>query len=117
MAKAKEDKSFSYNIESYIGSLKESTTHDWAKAVLRMSWNDNPVTLDIRSVNMAQKRIGKGISLSNEEVDKLVSILLDEGYGTMEDLENAIKKKRNFFSIANEIDDMLDDGMYNIDIK
>lgn len=116
MAKEKEEKTFTYNIEEYIGSLKESTTHDWVKAVLRMSWNENPTTLDIRSVNMNQKRIGKGISLSNEEVDKLVNILLEEGYGSLEDLENAIKKKRNFFSIRDEIDGMFDDEMYTIQI-
>lgn len=112
------DKNFTYNIEEYIGSLKESTSHDWAKAVLRISWNENPSTLDIRSVNMAQKRIGKGISLSNEEVDRLVSILLEQDYGTIEDLEKALKKKRSFFTITDDIDKVLDeDDMLTIDIK
>lgn len=108
-----DDKSFTYNIEEYIGSLKESTTHDWAKAVLRISWNENPSTIDIRSVNMAQKRIGKGISLSNEEVDKLVSILLENDFGTIDDLEKALKKKRSFFKIDDEYES---DEEYTIEI-
>lgn len=110
------DKTFTYNIEEYIGSIKESTTHDWAKAILRISWNDNPSTIDIRNVNMSQKRIGKGISLSNEEVDKLVSILLDNDYGTIDDLERALKRKRSFFKVEDSYDDT-DDDTYVINIE
>ena len=113
----KEDKNFSFNIDEYIGSLKESTSHDWAKAVLRIAWNEKPSTLDIRNVNMAQQRIGKGISLSNEEADRLVAILLEQDYGTIDDLERALKRKRSFFQITNDIDEVLDnDELYTINI-
>ena len=115
MAKMKEDKEFTYNIDAYLGSLKESDTHDWTKSVLRISWGDNPTTLDIRNVNMSQKRIGKGISLNNEEADKLVDLLLDCDYGTLGALEEAIKRKKEFFSINPHFDK--DDGPYVIDIK
>ena len=110
----KDSGQFPFIIDEYIGSVKESDKHDWAKAVLRIKWDDNPSTLDIRNVNMAQNRIGKGISLSNEETDKLVSILLDNGYGTLQDLENALKKKKSFFTITDEFDE---DDEYVIDIK
>ena len=118
MAK-KEDKEFTYNIDSYIGSIKESDKHDWVKAVLRIQWGDNPSTLDIRNVNMGQKRIGKGISLSNEEADRLVDILVENDYGSLEALEEAVKKKKSFFMISTEIDDMLmnENDMYTIDIN
>lgn len=109
---------FTYNIESFIGSLKESDKHDWCKSVLRISWGENPPTLDIRNVNMAQKRIGKGISLSNEEVDKLVNILLDNDYGSLENLEQAITRKREIFSLTDDIDRVIDnDEKLYIDIR
>ena len=109
---------FSFEIDEYIGAVKESDKHDWTKAVMRIKWGENPPTLDIRNCNMAQNRIGKGISLSNEEADKLVDILLDNGYGTLEDIEKALKKKKSFFTIKNEIEDILDeDDEYVIEIK
>lgn len=115
MGKIKEPKEFTYNIDAYIGSLKESDTHDWTKSVLRIAWGDNPTTLDIRNVNMAQKRIGKGISLNNEEADKLVDILLDCDYGTISALESALKRKKEFFTIQPHFDKK-DDDLYIIDI-
>lgn len=115
MGKLKEDKEFTYNIDAYIGSLKESDTHDWTKSVLRISWGDNPSTLDIRNVNMAQKRIGKGISLNNEEADKLVDILLECDYGTLASLEEAVRRKKEFFTIEPKFDKG-DDDFYVIDI-
>ena len=108
---------FTYNIESFIGSLKESDKHDWCKSILRITWGDNPTTIDIRSVNMAQKRIGKGISLTNEETDKLVNILLDNDFGSLEHLEQAIAKKKQIFSLTDEIERVLDeDDKYYINI-
>jgi hypothetical protein len=108
MAK-KED--FKYNIESVLGSVKESPTSDWCKLVLRMTWNDNPSTLDIRNVKMNNdnKIIGKGISLSNEEADRLVEVLLDNSYGSLEALEKAIKKRRSFFTVESSDEDFGDD--------
>lgn len=118
MKKSDNTEPFSFAIDEYIGSIKESDKHDWTKAVMRVKWGENPVSLDIRNVNMAQNRVGKGISLSNEEADKLVDILLDNGYGTMEDIERALKKKRSFFTITDEIESILDeDDEYTIDIK
>lgn len=107
----KKNDDFSFEIEEFIGSIKESDKSDWCKAVLKMKWGDNPTTIDIRNMNMNtdNKRVGKGISLSSEEVDKMISILLDEGYGKLEDLEKAIEKKRSFFKISADIDKIYDD--------
>ena len=101
---AKENPEFTYKIESYIGSLKESDKHDWSKSVMRIAWGDNMATLDIRNVNMKDKRIGKGISLSDEEADKLTDILLENGYGSMECIKESLEKKKSIFTIADEID-------------
>jgi hypothetical protein len=82
-----------FEIEEFIGTIKESDKHDWCKAVAKISWNDSPATLDIRNMNMSQNRIGKGISLSDEEADKLTDIMLENDFGSLETLESALKRK------------------------
>lgn len=109
--KFNKDSDFKYNIDSYIGSIKESDKHDWCKAVLMMTWGENPPSLDIRNVNMAQHRIGKGISLSDEEVDRLVDILVENDYGSLETLRQAVAKREQIYSVSSEIDNMLDDTL------
>lgn len=109
MGKKKDNEEFTYNIDAYLGSLKESDKHDWTKSVLRISWGDNPSTLDIRNVNMAQKRIGKGISLTNEEVDRLVDLLLECDYGSLTAIEDALKRKKDFFTVQPHFDKNNDD--------
>ena len=83
-------KEFKSEIVRQLGTLKES--NNYSKEVLQMIWGDNPVTLDIRMVNKTNDFVGKGISLSDEECDKLVDILLDEGYGSIEKIKEVLVK-------------------------
>lgn len=119
MAKKKDNDNFTYEIEDIVGIVRENDTHDWVKAVMLVAWGDNPITLDIRSINLKSKRIGKGISLTNEDTDRLVNILLENDYGSLEELENAVKRRRSFFTIEEkpiDIDECDDDGYYHIEI-
>jgi len=106
-----------YEIESFVGTLKESDKHDWCKAVAKISWNNNPATLDIRNLNLSAKRIGKGISLTDEESDRLVDILLEEDYGTMEALEKAVSRRKNRFTITSKAANNCFDEKYIIEIN
>lgn len=90
---------FSMEIEEFVGAIKESDKHDWCKAVARISWNGEPATVDIRNINVAQGKAGKGISLADEDVDRLVDILLDNDYGSLESLTEAINRKKSRFTI------------------
>lgn len=120
MGKKSKATEFTYELEDIVGIVRETDTHDWVKAVLRIAWNDNPSTLDIRSINLKNKKLGKGISLSNEDADRLVNILLENDFGTLEDLEKAIKRKRSFFTIEEKpisLDECDEDLMYNIEIN
>lgn len=83
-------KEFKHEVIERIDTLKES--NNYSKEVLRMIWGDNPVTIDIRMVNKTNDFIGKGISLSDEECDKLVDILLDRGYGSIEKIKEVLVK-------------------------
>ena len=83
-------KEFKSEVIERVATLKE--TNGYTKEVIRMIWNDNPITMDIRMVNKTNDFIGKGISLSDEECDMLVDILLDRGYGSIEKIKEVLVK-------------------------
>ena len=85
-------KEFKSEVIERIDVLKE--TNNYSKEVLRMIWGENnPITMDIRMVNKTNNFIGKGISLSEEECEKLVDILLDRGYGSIEKIKEVLVKR------------------------
>lgn len=67
--------------------------NDYTKSVIKVIWNDNPITTDIRLMNKDKDFIGKGISLSEEECEKLVNILIQQGYGSTEEMKKAIVRE------------------------
>ena len=83
-------KEFKSEVVEHIAILKEGERYQ--KEVLRMIWNDNPITVDIRSVDKNNNFVGKGISLSDEECDNLVDILLDRGYGSIDKIKEVLVK-------------------------
>ena len=125
--KDKDDNQPFYEIGDVIGIIKESGTNDWAKIVAYFNWlskkkKGDKTTIDIRNYNFGSKQIGKGISLTSEEADRLTNILLENDFGSLEDLEKAVQRKRNFFTVTDEIDSKLldeidENGMYNIIIN
>ena len=87
---SKNRKDFDNEVIEHIAVLKESDKY--SKEVVRMRWFDNPITMDIRMVNKTNDFIGKGISLSDEECDALVDILLDRGYGSIDKIKEVLVK-------------------------
>ena len=83
-------KEFKSEVIERVATLKEG--NNYSKEVLRMIWGDNPITMDIRMVNKTNDFIGKGISLSDEECDVLVDILLDRGYGSIDKIKEVLVK-------------------------
>lgn len=90
---------FKGEIIKLISPLKESDKHDWIKAVAEIKWGDNPQTLDIRKMNPSENIIGAGISLNDEEANTLCNVLLENGFGDAEYIEDAYNKKVNMFKI------------------
>lgn len=116
--KKKKNEEFRFEIKEFIGVLKESDKHDWCKAVTKITWNDNPPTIDIRNINMSQNKIGKGISLTDEEADRLVDILLKNDYGSLETLTKALERKKSRFTVLKDFDKSFidDDSKIVIDV-
>lgn len=69
---AKED--FSYEIKQEIGILSTSPK-GWTKELNLVSWNGKAPKYDIRDWSPDHEKMGKGITLSNEEVKELYKIL------------------------------------------
>lgn len=118
MAKTNKD-DFSYEMIEFLGSIKESPSSDWSKSVARISWNGNPSTIDIRNMNLGKDIMGKGISLSDEEADSLVDLLLSEDYGSIEMIESALNKKKCRFTYSDDDSNICirTDNILKIDIE
>jgi len=65
-----------YEITKHIGVLSESAK-GWKKELNLVSWNDRDPKYDIREWSPDHEKMGKGVTLTAEEVDALKR-LLDE---------------------------------------
>ena len=65
---------FTYKIIQHLGVLSESSK-GWKRELNLVSWNGAEPKYDIRDWSPEHDKMGKGISLSVEELDELKSIL------------------------------------------
>lgn len=71
------NKSFNYEIKERIAVLSESEDGRYTTEVNMISYNGAPEKLDIRKWNRADDRMGKGVTLTEEEATALVMALAD----------------------------------------
>lgn len=62
-----------YEITERIAILSEKG--DWTKELNKVSWNDRPAKFDLRDWNHDEGKMGKGITLTDEEVQNLKQVL------------------------------------------
>ena len=67
---------FKYEITQELGVLSESKS-GWKREVNLVSWNGAAPKLDIRDWAPGHEKMGKGISLSPDEIESLKAILED----------------------------------------
>lgn len=65
---------FNYKIENNIGVLSESGK-GWKKEINLISWNDKEPKYDIREWSPDGSKMGKGVTLSKEEIIALRDLL------------------------------------------
>jgi len=65
---------FKFEIVKELGVLSEGSK-GWRKEINMVSWNEREPKLDIREWAPEHKRMGKGVTLSKEETEKLKGIL------------------------------------------
>lgn len=63
-----------FEIVEKLGVISESPK-GWKKEVNRISWNGNAPKIDIRDWSPEHDKMGKGITLTDEEAKELVAIL------------------------------------------
>ncbi len=69
-------KEFDYEVVKTYGSLSESSK-GWKKEIKLISWNQKEPKYDIREWSPDGEKMGKGVTLSKEEIVNLKA-LLDE---------------------------------------
>ena len=66
-----------FEITERIGVLSENAK-GWTKELNKVSWNEREPKYDLREWNPDHSRMGKGITLTDEEVETLKTILNGE---------------------------------------
>lgn len=64
-----------FEIKETVGVLSESSK-GWSKELNLISWNDKEPKYDLREWDPAHEKMGKGITLSVEELKKLRDLLI-----------------------------------------
>jgi hypothetical protein len=75
MAKKKDE--FKYELINEIGVISESKS-GWRKELTRVSWNGKEPKYDIRDWSANHEKMGKGLTLTDEELRKLQEIISAE---------------------------------------
>ncbi|WBW96831.1 YdbC family protein [Oceanirhabdus sp. W0125-5] len=63
-----------FEIKETLGTLSESSK-GWKKELNIISWNDRAPKFDIREWDPEHQKMGKGVTLSNDELRELKRIL------------------------------------------
>jgi len=66
-----------YEIVKHLGVLSEGAK-GWTKELNLISWNDRELKYDIREWSPEHEKMGKGVTLSKEEMAELAKLLADE---------------------------------------
>lgn len=71
------DKEFKYEIINKIGVISTSSS-GWNTELNRISWNGKKPKYDLRAWAPDHSKMGKGITLSEKDLEPLVELLLQE---------------------------------------
>ena len=63
-----------YDIVEEVGTISENNT-GWTKELNLISWNDRAPKFDLRDWSPGHEKMGKGITLSTEELKALKELL------------------------------------------
>lgn len=63
-----------YEITEHLGVLSENAK-GWTKELNKVSWNERTPKYDIREWSPDHTRMGKGVTLTDEEIQTLKAIL------------------------------------------
>jgi len=73
-----------FEINKTLGILSEGSK-GWQKEINLVSWNDRKPKIDIRDWGPDHQKIGKGITLTREELQKLKELLQEVDFSSLEE--------------------------------
>jgi hypothetical protein len=65
---------FSYEITKHIGVISESPK-GWSRELNLVAWNGRDPKYDIRDWAPDHEKMGKGITMSRDEIEKLLTLI------------------------------------------
>lgn len=65
---------FSFNIEQTLGVISQNKT-GWTLELNLVSWGGRPAKYDLRSWSPDHEKMGKGVTLTKEDLDSLKNLL------------------------------------------
>ncbi|MFC6168993.1 YdbC family protein [Loigolactobacillus jiayinensis] len=63
-----------FTIEETVGVLSTSKS-GWTRELNLVSWNDRPAKFDLRDWSPDHSKMGKGLTLTNDEIEQLRQLL------------------------------------------
>lgn len=69
-----EKKELKFEVLNELGTISEGSK-GWKKELTRVSWNAEEPKYDIRTWDSGHKKMGKGITLTEEELRKLKELI------------------------------------------
>lgn len=92
-------KDITYEITEIVGTIsKPKENSNWCKAIVRTLLNGEEPGIDIRRIDACTKTIGTGgIRLTDEEINNMVDLLLENGFGSYDSIRAALEKREDLF--------------------
>jgi hypothetical protein len=78
----KEKTGITFDIKEHLGVIRKNDS-GWTKELNIVSWNGGQPKYDIRDWDSDHNRMGKGITLTEEEIEKITELY--RSYKTLED--------------------------------
>jgi hypothetical protein len=105
---------FSYEVNGDFDFVLEEGQNSSVR-LRKISWNGRPEKVDIRkyAYEEGKEKMLKGISLSDDAVDEMTGVLVENGYGDTKRILRGLSERTEFqesLDTMNEDDDLDDDG-------
>lgn len=71
------NKDFTFEIVEKLGVLSVRDENGWAVEVNRVAWNGNEPKYDIRAWSPDHTKMGKGVTMTPSELEKLKELMKD----------------------------------------
>lgn len=102
-------KEFKFKVIEHYGVIDEKNNSNWGICFNKISWNDKEPVYDIRKFDMetfdldnqSDIKMAKGISFYSEEgLNLLVHLLIDQGFGDIDKLREELNKRESIYDYS-----------------